>query len=106
MPRKRPLRWSVADARTALKELAASGLSVHAFARREGLDEERIYRWRRRFAAERTSHGGAATPAIIELRPPLRRAEPIEIVLASGVTVRVAETVDPSALGRIVAALR
>ncbi len=106
MPRKRPLRWSVADARMALKELAASGLSVHAFARREGLDEERIYRWRRRFAAMSAPHGDAAMPAIIELRPPQRRAEPIEIVLASGVTLRVADTIDPSALSRLVAALR
>jgi hypothetical protein len=28
-----------------LDALAASGLSVSAFAEREGLDEERLYRW-------------------------------------------------------------
>ena len=47
-------------------------------------------------------------PAVIELRPTPspRRADPIEIVLASGVTLRVAETIDPAALAQLVTALR
>jgi len=104
-------RWKTADARAALSALAASGLSVGAFAQREGLDAERLYRWRRRFAregrAEARTATAPATPALIELRPSPspRRAEPVEIVLGSGVTVRVAETIDPSALARLVAAL-
>ena len=106
---KKRSRWTVAGARATLRALAASGLTVRAYARREGLDEERLYRWRRRFAAESVSHGGeapSATPAIIEFRPSLPRAERIEIVLSSGVTLRVAETIDPSALARLVAVLR
>ncbi len=49
-----------------------------------------------------------SAPAVIELRPTPspRRVEPIEIVLASGVTLRVAETIEPAALARLVAALR
>ncbi len=45
---------------------------------------------------------------MFELRPTPspRRAEPIEIVLGSGVTLRVAETIEPAALARLVAALR
>lgn len=112
MPKKRSSPWTVAEARAALKELTASGLSVGNFARREGLDDARLHRWRRRFAREGAGRESAAasasapTPALIEIRPSPRRAEPVEIVLASGVTLRVAEKIDPSALARLVAALR
>src|SRR6185436_4852614 len=72
-PYSRRRRWRVPEARAALDALAASGLSVSAFAEREGLDEERLYRWRRRFAREGKAEAHAvtppATPAIIELRP-------------------------------------
>jgi transposase-like protein len=109
MPRKRSRPWTVADARAALTELAASGLSVSTFARREGLHGDRLYRWRRRFAGESKGPGVAGpapTPALIEIHPNPRRAEPVEIILASGVTLRVAETIDPSALAHLVMALR
>ena len=60
-------------------------LSVSAFAEREGLDEERLYRWRRRFARERKAEARAvtppATPAIVEL----------EVVLADERAALVAE---------------
>lgn len=108
MPTKRSRPWKVADARAALKEQAASGLSVGKFAQREGLDAERLYRWRRRFAAEgEPQHVAAtATPALIEIRPSLRSGQLVEVLLSSGVTLRVAETIDPSALARLVAVLR
>ncbi len=107
-------RWRATEARAALDALATSGLSVSAFAEQEGLDDE-LYRWRRRFARERTAEARAVTPqtppAIIELRaatsPSPRRAETesVEIVLVSGVVLRVAETVDPARLARLLAAL-
>lgn len=102
---KRARAWKIADARAALKAQVASGLSVSAFAKREGIDSDRLYRWRRVLAAER-KRAVPSSPAVIELRAPLRRSEPVEIVLASGVTLRVAETIDPAALARLVAALR
>lgn len=120
MPRPHALysrrrRWRVIEARAALNALAASGLSVIAFAEQEGLDKERLYRWRRRFARERKAAARAvlppATPAIIELRPTTslspRRAETelVEIALVSGVVVRVAETIAPATLARLIAAL-
>lgn len=111
--RRRRRRWRVPEARAALEALAASGLSVSAFAEREGLDEERLYRWRRRFARERKAETGAVTapvtPPIIELRAATRprdaATERVEIVLVSGVVVRVAETIDPAGLARLVAVL-
>lgn len=111
MQKRRSHRWTVADARAALVELAASKLSVSAFALREGLNKKRLYCWRRRLAAESKPAGILATaptrtPSLIEIRPNARRAEPVEIVLASGVTLRVSETVDPSALARLISVLR
>lgn len=109
MPRtKRASPWSVAQARETLEQVAASGLSVGEYALRHGVDADRLYRWRRRFAGEREEVRAvpvAAAP-IIELRTAPRRAEPVEIVLASGVTLRVSEAIEASALARLVAALR
>ena len=114
-PYARRRRWRVPEARAALDALAASGLSVSAFAEQEGLDEERLYRWQRRFARERKAEPRtvtpSATPAIVELRaatsPSPRRGETalVQIVLVSGVVLRVAETIDPARLARLVAAL-
>ena len=80
---------------------------MSAFAEREGLDKERLYRWQRRFARERKAEARAvtlpATPVIIELRPTTspRRAEPepVEIVLVSGVVARDAARAAPAARG-------
>jgi hypothetical protein len=99
--RARP-RWNCFDAQSALSALDASGLSVRAFARREGLDPQRLYHWRKRLGAKAVE----ALPTVVdfvELRPLDR--ERIEIVLRSGRLMRVGETVDPAALVRIVATL-
>lgn len=91
-------RWSAADARAVLSAVTASGLSTGAFAAREGLSAERLYRWRWRL---RTKRG--ARPAFIELRP--TPSGTIEIVLRSGRLLRVAESVDAEALGRLIEVL-
>ena len=103
---KRSRPWKIADARATLNAQVASGLSIEAFAKREGLDSDRLYRWRRRLAVENNTRVALPTPALIEVRSPARRAELVEIVLASGVTLRVTEAIDPAALARLVVALR
>jgi transposase-like protein len=100
-PSTRRRRWKVADARSVLAALGASGLSLAEFARRAGLSPERLYRWRRALAAD--ERRAASRAEVIEIRP--RRAEPVEIVLASGRVLRVSETIDVSALARLVAVL-
>jgi transposase-like protein len=92
-------RWSITDARAALAAMEASGLPASVFAVREGLDVNRLYRWRRRLEREAAER----SPEFVELRP--RGAEPVEVVLRSGQVLRVSETIDPSALARLVAAL-
>lgn len=104
MPRQLPSysahrRWSVADARAALAGLAASGLSMAKFAVREGLDVERLRRWRRRLESVPV----ARATTFVELRQ--QAPESIEIVLRSGRVLRVAESVDPTALLRLIDAL-
>lgn len=94
-------RWKIADARSVLTALNASGLSLNEFAHREGLEVQRLRRWQRRLA--RAGRGQAKSPELIEIRP--RHAEPVEIVLASGRVLRVSETIDVAALARLVAAL-
>src|SRR3954463_2030639 len=91
-------RWTVEEAREAIAAQAASELSVREFAMREGLEVQRLYRWRRRLGTEEVGR-----PAFIEVQP--RRAEPIEIVLRSGLVVRVAESIDVDVLRRIVDSL-
>lgn len=98
-------RWKIADARAALAALSASGLSLDAFASREGLKVERLRRWRHRVGDHGRAEavGPLPTAEVIEIRA--RRPEPIEIVLASGRVLRVSETIDVSVLVRLVAAL-
>jgi hypothetical protein len=104
MPKSRSLalyqvrrRWTASEARAALAALEASRLSAHAFAKREGLDVQRLYWWQRRIGAK------TATPAFVEIER--RPGEPVEIVLRSGRVLRVAETIDVAVLRRLVEAL-
>jgi transposase-like protein len=103
LPRRR--RWTVADARAALAALGESGLTASAFAQQEGLDPERLRRWRRRLQPKEHDQAAAAAapPEVIELRP--RRFEPVEVLLCSGLVVRVSETIDVTVLARLVAGL-
>lgn len=106
MPRPRALyqsrrRWTISDARAALAALKASGLSVEAFALREGIHVERLCRWRRRLSDRGPT--GELPPEFVELHP--TRAEPIEIVLRSGRVLRISTAIDGSALERLVAIL-
>jgi transposase-like protein len=108
-------RWTEADARAALNALAASGLTVKEFATQAGLEKDRLYRWRHRLGVVGSMYGKRRAPAqprarsrtssaLIEIEPP-RHTGQIELVLRSGITLRVAETIDPGTLARLVDAL-
>jgi transposase len=99
-------RWTPEDARHALAALELSGLGLRAFAVREGLDPQRLTRWRRQLVSP-------APPTFQEIRPvaiaavidgaaPARvERERFEIVLPSGRVVRVLESFDADALRRL-----
>lgn len=109
MPRMSPIshtkrkRWTEEDARAALDAQARSGLTLRAFARREGLDPQRLRRWERQLGVATRS---AAPPkaTFVELAP-RAAAVVVEVVLRSGVVLRVSDAVDPVALRRLVSAL-
>lgn len=95
--------WSAEEAREALADQQASGLSVIAFAERAGLQAQRLFVWRRRLAAE--SVGPSAVPPFIEIRSSPPPTQPIELVLRNGVVLRVPPHVEPETVARWVAAL-
>jgi hypothetical protein len=99
-------RWTADEARQVLVAWEESGLELTAFAIGEGLDPQRLTRWRRRLAA-------TASPTFEEIVPHAITAtierdaaagvarERFEIVLPSGRVVRVPESFDASALRRL-----
>lgn len=99
-------RWSETEARAALAALEASGLSTAEFARRQGLEPHRLYRWQgelQKAKAASRAAGSPSPPALVEIHP--RRAEPVEIILGSGRVMRVSETIDVAALARLIGVL-
>ena len=99
-------RWTADDARAALAAMARSGLGPSAFAIAEGLDPQRLSRWRRQLDA-------APPPTFEEVIPTMPPSsvdtdaathgagERFEIVLPSGRVVRVPVSFDASALRRL-----
>ncbi len=94
-------RWTIADARAALAGWRKSGLSVCAFAQREGIAPARLYRWRRRLAADTAAV--EPTPEFVELRR--SGVDGVEVVLRSGWVLRANDTIQPSTLARLAHAL-
>ena len=92
-------RWSVIEAQAALRALSGSGLSLTEFARREGLDHQRLRAWRQKLGSGALA---PTNPAFIEISR--RPSERVEVLLPSGVVLRVVESIDTTALRRIAAA--
>jgi len=96
-------RWTADDARAALAALERSKKSVGHFAATAGVDPQRFYAWRRRFAGE------AAPSSFVEVvtavREPLVGDRGFEVVLRTGHVVRVPQGFDVEALKQLVAAL-
>lgn len=87
----------MADAKSVLDRLDASGLSVRGFALREGLNLQRLYRWRRVLA-----NGVPAKPSFVEVLNARADADKLEVVLRSGIVVRVPDRFDDEAVRRLV----
>ena len=88
--RKRAPRWTAAEARQVLADLARSGLSVSRFASEHELGVERLYRWQRRLKGSRRSVASAPRFAEVTIRPAPPASLAIEIALPGGVSVRIA----------------
>src|SRR4029078_9941367 len=82
-------RWTVEDAKQALEALKQSGLELSAFAARQGLDPQRLWRWRRQLRTLDTTafHEVVRRDAVSPLEGEAMTAterEPFEVVLGSG----------------------
>jgi transposase-like protein len=98
-------RWTEGQAREVIAALAHSGKSVNAFATEHGLDPQRVYLWRRRVAG-----GDGTTFRELVVRPSAtvsvaERNGPFEVVLPSGVVVRIPASFDAVALVRLLEVL-
>ena len=104
-------RWSEAEKRRIVAESYQPGVSVSVVARRNDVNANLVFNWRRRFREQ-----GGFVPVVVEpdrmLPPPKeagtvdpRSAGRMEIALADGSRVIVDREVDGAALGRVLSAL-
>lgn len=94
--------------RRAIARQAESGLSVRAFCRQEELAESAFYSWRRTLANRDRGTAKADSlpsfvPAVVKQERPL--AGPIELVLASGATLRLPAAMAAGRVAELVRAL-
>lgn len=90
-------RWTAAVARQVLAAWSASGLSRQEFADKHGIHEQRLYNWQRRLAET-----GAGNVQFRELAAPAVNLDPrLEVVLPSGVLLRVPPSFDATAVARL-----
>lgn len=92
--------WTEVEARQVLAACEASGLSMRAFAFREGLRPRRLYWWARRLASRETSARGKESPAV-SFVPAVVRIDPPGLASRAAITIRVGtratmEIVEPS----------
>ena len=112
--------WSRREATVVLSRLAGSGLDVAAFARKHGIPDKRIRRWKEKLPSARAlvAHEAATVdePAIslvpvrvveesIEPRRPTVSPSQLEVVVHGGRAVRVPAGFDSETLARVVAVL-
>lgn len=90
-------RWSASDARVVLEHQEASRLGLEPFALAEGLDPQRLRRWRLQL-------GERPQPSFVEVAPRVAVA-PIEVELRSGRVIRIRDGFSMELLSRVVAAL-
>lgn len=91
-------RW-----RDLIRRWRNSDLTVRDFCAHHGISEPSFYAWRRELARRDQAQAAAATPTFVPVR--VATAAAVEVVLTSGVIVRVPAGADPSLVARLVAAL-
>ena len=105
---RQPERWSPAYARTVLGAHQQSGLTLSAFARREGLPLHRLQWWRARLSGKSQETGASIRLVPVTIRPTPARVSPsisIEVELRGGRQLRITGPFDPDLIVRFVCAL-
>jgi hypothetical protein len=91
-----------------LERFRNSGLSVKDFCASEGVSVPSFYSWKRRLAAppgDGPASGPDSSPPFIPLRLVPDAAAPLQLVLPSGVVLRVGPDCDEQLLSRVLALL-
>jgi transposase len=111
---QRRRRWSAAEKQRMVAESAKPGRTVSEVARRFGIAPQQLFTWRRQLLAAATgaADGDFLAVEIVEPVPTLAGPDAvsaeggrIEIVLPTGVTIRVGPDVAVEPLRRVLAAL-
>lgn len=91
-------RWTEVEARAALRAARASGLSLHAFAKRQGWAAQRLYSWRDRLGEEEEVE-------LLSVEVARPRGEPVLVLHRSGHMLKVGRGFDEEAFARAVQVL-
>ena len=121
---ERRRRWTIEQKQTIAAQGLAPGASPIEVARQYGISSGQLYTWRQQVLGRQMTLLARATPdfAQVDMTPvpppsgapfekpsaaatPRHSPEMIEVVLTSGVILRVGAAVDAAALGRVLAAL-
>jgi len=102
-------RWTEDDAAAVLGVAASSGLTLAQFANQQGVELQRLERWRRRLGfGDAASNHKQPPVAFEEVEAPLRAPAGggrMEVVLRGGRVVRVDADFDADAVRRLIAVL-
>jgi hypothetical protein len=100
-------RWTEAEAQRRLAAWRASGLSLMAYCRREGVGYERVRRWRGELESKRgpREQGKKNSPRWlpVEIVGARDAAFPFELELSQGRRLRIAAGFDSDALAQLLA---
>lgn len=95
-------RWTAALARQVLAAWSASGLSRQEFADKHGIQEQRLYNWKRRL-------GETTSATDVQFRevavPAVSTDVGFELVLPNGLLLRIPRSFDATALARLLGIL-
>lgn len=83
-----------------------SGLSVAAFCKHEDITEASFYYWRKKLTKNNSGPVRQEVPSFIEVTVPGRGAPALELLLASGNTLRIAPGVNIEKLEEVISVLR
>jgi hypothetical protein len=100
---RRPAGVAEAEWRARLESWDASGLTLRAFALREGLHPHTAWRWKKRLRG--TTPAAASFATVVVEHATGTRGAPFELVTGSGMSLRIPADLDEAALARLVALL-
>ena len=92
-----------------LETFTSSGLSVRQFCQQEGLSEASFYSWRKRLSTHQkpdTTKAPLQPEPFIQVSMPPGKPMVLELVLASGHTLRIPSDMDPEFLSGILSAVK